>query len=148
MHFTKVKGILSSKNGMNLFRGCTHGCIYCDSRSNCYRMNHKFDDVEVKENGISLLEENLKRKRKKCMIGLGSMTDPYIEEELGLNYTRQTLEIDNDAWKEAFSMQIEKEHSVKGLFADDYKIIGFPFFNNDNRMEEFEKAINTWMETV
>ena len=72
MHFTKVKGILSSKNGMNLFRSCTHGCIYCDSRSNCYRMNHKFEDVEVKENGISLLEENLKRKRKKCMIGLGA----------------------------------------------------------------------------
>lgn len=56
--------------------------------------------------------------------------------------------LDNDAWKEAFSMQIEKEHLVEGLFADDYKIIGFPFFNNDNRMEEFEKAINTWMETV
>lgn len=56
--------------------------------------------------------------------------------------------LDNDAWKEAFSMQIEKEHSVTGLFANDYKIIGFPFFNNDNRMEEFEKAINTWMETV
>ena len=56
--------------------------------------------------------------------------------------------LDNDAWKEVFAMQIEKEHSVKGLFADDYKIIGFPFFNNDNRMEEFEKAINTWMETV
>ena len=95
MHFTKVKGILSSKNGMNLFRGCTHGCIYCDSRSKCYQMNHKFEDKEVKENGISLLEENLKRKRKKCMIGLGSMTDPYIEEELGLNYTRQALEIIN-----------------------------------------------------
>ena len=72
MHFKEVKGILSSKNRMNLFRGCTNGCIYCDSRSNCYRMNHKFEDVEVKENGISLLEENLKRKRKKCMIGLGA----------------------------------------------------------------------------
>jgi len=72
VHFKEVKGILSSKNGMNLFRGCTNGCIYCDSRSNCYRMNHKFEDVEVKENGISLLEENLKRKRKKCMIGLGA----------------------------------------------------------------------------
>ena len=95
MHFTKVKGILSSKNGMNLFRGCTHGCIYCDSRSKCYQMNHKFEDIEVKENGISLLEESLKRKRKKCMIGLGSMTDPYIKEELGLNYTRQALEIIN-----------------------------------------------------
>ena len=95
MHFTKVKGILSSKNGMNLFRGCTHGCIYCDSRSKCYQMNHKCEDIEVKENGISLLEESLKRKRKKCMIGLGSMTDPYIKEELGLNYTRQALEIIN-----------------------------------------------------
>ena len=95
MHFTKAKGILSSKNGMNLFRGCTHGCIYCDSRSKCYQMNHKFEDIEVKENGISLLEESLKRKRKKCMIGLGSMTDPYIKEELGLNYTRQALEIIN-----------------------------------------------------
>jgi len=95
VHFTKAKGILSSKNGMNLFRGCTHGCIYCDSRSKCYQMNHKFEDVEVKENGISLLEESLKRKRKKCMIGLGSMTDPYIKEELGLNYTRQALEIIN-----------------------------------------------------
>ena len=95
MHFTKAKGILSSKNGMNLFRGCTHGCIYCDSRSKCYQRNHKFEDVEVKENGISLLEESLKRKRKKCMIGLGSMTDPYIKEELGLNYTRQALEIVN-----------------------------------------------------
>ena len=93
MHFTKVKGILSSKNGMNLFRGCTHGCIYCDSRSACYRMKHKFEDVEIKENAISLLEEVLKRKRKKCMIGLGSMSDPYIPQELKLNYTRKALEL-------------------------------------------------------
>ncbi len=95
MHFTKAKGILSSKNGMNLFRGCTYGCIYCDSRSKCYRINYNFEDVEIKENGISLLEESLKRKRKKCMIGLGSMTDPYIHEELKLNYTRKTLELIN-----------------------------------------------------
>lgn len=93
MHFAKVKGILSSKNGMNLFRGCTHGCIYCDSRSKCYQMNHRFEDVEVKGNGIYLLEEALKRKRKKCMIGMGSMTDPYIREELKLNYTRKALEL-------------------------------------------------------
>ena len=95
MHFVKVKGILSSKNGMNLFRGCTHGCIYCDSRSKCYQMNHSFEDIEVKENSIELLEDRLKRKRKKCMIGMGSMTDPYINEELKLNYTRQAIEIIN-----------------------------------------------------
>lgn len=53
--------------------------------------------------------------------------------------------LDNDAWKEAFSMQIEEEHSLKGLFADDYKIIGFPFFNWENRMDEFEKAIKKWI---
>lgn len=80
---------------MNLFRGCTHGCIYCDSRSKCYQMNHSFEDIEVKENSIELLEDRLKRKRKKCMIGMGSMTDPYINEELKLNYTRQAIEIIN-----------------------------------------------------
>ncbi len=58
-------------------------------------MSHRFEDVEVKENGIYLLEDTLKRKRKKCMIGLGSMTDPYIPEELELNYTRQALEVIN-----------------------------------------------------
>ena len=91
MHFKEVKGILSSKNRMNLFRGCTNGCIYCDSRSNCYRMNHKFEDVEVKENGISLLEENLKRKRKKCMIGLGSS---YMKEYI-LNLEKEFSLIEN-----------------------------------------------------
>ncbi|MDY4560194.1 MAG: radical SAM protein [Peptostreptococcus porci] len=79
----------------DLFRGCTHGCIYCDSRSKCYQINHKFEDIEVKENGIILLEESLKRKRKKCMVGLGSMADPYIREELQLNYTRKVLELIN-----------------------------------------------------
>ena len=93
MHFKEVKGILSSKNGMNLFRGCTNGCIYCDSRSNCYRMNHKFEDVEVKENGISLLEENLKRKRKKCMIGLGasSMKEYILNLEKRILFNRKWI---------------------------------------------------------
>ena len=68
MHLKKVKGILSSSNGMNLYRGCTHGCIYCDSRSKCYHMEHAFEDVEVKENAIILLENTLKRKRLKCII--------------------------------------------------------------------------------
>ena len=74
MHFIKAKGILSSQNGMNLYRGCSHGCIYCDSRSACYRMNHDFEDIEVKENAPELLEDALRRKRKRCMIGTGAMT--------------------------------------------------------------------------
>lgn len=85
MHFVKAKGILSASNGMNLYRGCTHGCIYCDSRSRCYHMEHAFEDVEVKENAVELLEDALRRKRAKCMLSTGSMTDPYIplEDELG-----------------------------------------------------------------
>lgn len=91
MHFVKVKGILSQHNGMNLYRGCTHGCIYCDSRSKCYQMNHKFEDIEVKENALELLEDALRRKRKPCMIGTGAMTDPYIPIETKLEYTRNAL---------------------------------------------------------
>ena len=59
MHLKKVKGILSSSNGMNLYRGCTHGCIYCDSRSHCYRLEHDFDDIDIKETAIELLEQPL-----------------------------------------------------------------------------------------
>ena len=91
MHYVKVKGILSSQNGMNLYRGCTHGCIYCDSRSRCYRMDHAFEDIEVKENALELLEDALRRKRKRCMIGTGSMSDPYIPLELKTEYTRKAL---------------------------------------------------------
>ena len=93
MHFVKAKGILSAKNGMNLYRGCSHGCIYCDSRSNCYHMEHAFEDIEVKENAIELLEDALTRKRKKCMIGTGSMTDPYIPPEMKLENVRKALEL-------------------------------------------------------
>lgn len=95
MHEVVAKGILSAKNGMNLYRGCTHGCIYCDSRSTCYQMNHAFEDIEVKSNAMILLEESLKRKKHKCMIGTGAMTDPYIPLEETLKITRQSLELIN-----------------------------------------------------
>ena len=91
MHFVTAKGILSAQNGMNLYRGCSHGCIYCDSRSKCYHMEHAFEDIEVKENAIALLEHALIHKRKKCMIGTGSMTDPYIPLEMELEYVRKAL---------------------------------------------------------
>ncbi|MDO5300237.1 MAG: radical SAM protein [Clostridia bacterium] len=93
MHYVKAKGILSASGGMNLYRGCTHGCIYCDSRSRCYRMEHAFEDIEVKENALQLLEDALSRKRKKCMISTGAMTDPYMPLELELRHTRQALEL-------------------------------------------------------
>lgn len=93
MHYVKAKGILSANNGMNLYRGCVHGCIYCDSRSKCYGMEHPFEDIEVKENAIDLLESALIRKRSRCMIGTGAMTDPYIPLEEELCHVRKALEL-------------------------------------------------------
>ena len=96
MHFVDAKGILSGRGGrlgMNIYRGCTHGCIYCDSRSRCYQFTHPFEDVEVKQNAPELLEKALRSKRKKCMIGTGSMSDPYMHCEEQLRLTRRCLEI-------------------------------------------------------
>lgn len=96
MHETKVKGILSAQNGINIYRGCTHGCIYCDSRSRCYQMQHDFEDIEVKLNAPEVLEEALRKKRKKCMIGTGAMSDPYIHLEESLRNTRKCIELIHD----------------------------------------------------
>ena len=93
MHYVKVKGILSAHNGMNLYRGCQHGCIYCDTRSHCYQIDHVFEDIEVKENALELLEAALKSKRKPCIVGTGAMSDPYIPLEMELGYTRRALEL-------------------------------------------------------
>lgn len=78
---------------MNIYRGCTHGCIYCDSRSRCYQINHDFEDIEVKRNAPELLEQKLSSKRKKCMIGTGAMCDPYMHCEAELGLMRRCLEI-------------------------------------------------------
>ena len=96
MYFVDAKGILTGSGGyygMNIYRGCTHGCIYCDSRSKCYRFTHPFEDIEVKQNAPELLEKVLKSKRKKCMIGTGAMSDPYMHCEENLRLTRRCLEI-------------------------------------------------------
>lgn len=78
---------------MNIYRGCTHGCIYCDSRSECYNMQHDFEDIEVKQNAPELLADALKRKRRHCMIGTGAMCDPYMHCETELMLMRRCLEI-------------------------------------------------------
>jgi len=93
MHEIEVKGILSAQNGINIYRGCTHGCIYCDSRSKCYQMHHAFEDIEVKHNATKVLEDGLRRKRKKCMIGTGAMSDPYIHLDEKLGNTRKCIEL-------------------------------------------------------
>ena len=93
MHKKEVKSILSANNGMNIYRGCTHGCIYCDSRSKCYSFDHDFEDVEIKDNCVNLLEQKLLSKRNKCMIGTGSMTDPYMPLEQTIENTKKCLEL-------------------------------------------------------
>ena len=100
MHFVDAKGILTGGGGhygMNIYRGCTHGCIYCDSRSRCYQFTHPFEDIEVKQNAPQLLEKALRSKRRTCMIGTGSMSDPYMHCEEELRLTRRCLEIIRDS---------------------------------------------------
>lgn len=93
MHYVKAKSLLTRWNGMNIYRGCTHGCIYCDSRSKCYQFTHDFEDIEVKINAPELLEDILRRKRRRLMIGTGSMSDPYQPIEEKLRLVRKCLEL-------------------------------------------------------
>ncbi len=92
MHYVTSKSILSAKNGMNIYRGCSHDCIYCDSRSQVYGMDHDFRDIEVKANSLELLKKEL-LKRPQSMIGCGSMSDPYIPLEKELKYTQKALKL-------------------------------------------------------
>lgn len=114
MHFVDAKGILSAHNGMNLYRGCTHGCIYCDSRSKCYQINHPFEDIEVKQNAPELLEKALRSKRKKCMIGTGAMCDPYMHCEEELRLTRRCLEL-IDRYGYGLAIQTKSDRILRDL---------------------------------
>lgn len=114
MHFVSAKGILSANNGMNLYRGCTHGCIYCDSRSKCYGMKHAFEDIEVKQNAPELLEKALRAKRQRCMIGTGSMCDPYMHCEETVRLTRRCLEV-IDEYGYGVTIQTKSDRILKDL---------------------------------
>ena len=99
----QVKGILNPvkqpddwfglKYNMNLYRGCQHRCIYCDSRSLCYQIEHFDRDVIVKVNAVDLLREQLPRKRVRGTIGTGSMNDPYMPIEKQYNLTGRALSV-------------------------------------------------------
>jgi DNA repair photolyase len=114
MHYKEVKAILSHRNGMNIYRGCTHGCIYCDSRSKCYNMKHDFEDIEVKSNALELLTDALRNKHKKCMIGTGSMCDSYMHIENELNHTRKCIEI-IDKYGFGLSIQTKSDRILRDL---------------------------------
>lgn len=89
---TKNNAWFGTDYTMNLYRGCCHGCIYCDSRSECYQIE-AFDSVRVKENALLLVERELRAKRKKGLIGTGSMSDPYNPWEKTLALTRGALQL-------------------------------------------------------
>lgn len=76
-----------SDYNLNLYRGCSHGCIYCDSRSVCYQLD-RFDQVRVKENALSMLREELRCKRRPGLVSTGAMSDPYNPFEKELEITR------------------------------------------------------------
>ncbi len=114
MFFVDVKGILSAQNRMNLYRGCTHGCIYCDSRSKCYHLEHDFEDIEVKQNAPQLLENVLRSKRQRCMINTGSMCDPYMHCEQELQLTRKCLEL-IDQYEFGLAIQTKSDLILRDL---------------------------------
>lgn len=104
MEFIRAKTIISGYNpgqewfgnnyNMNIYKGCSHGCIYCDSRSECYRVED-FDQVRAKENALTLIARELKAKRSKGVIGTGAMSDPYNPWEREFCLTRGALELIN-----------------------------------------------------
>ena len=139
MHFVEAKGILSSNNVMNIYRGCTHGCIYCDSRSKCYGFTHEFEDIEVKINAPQLLEKALKSKRKKCMIGTGAMCDPYLHIEENLKLTRKCLEL-IDQYEYGVAVQTKSTRVLRDM--DLLKAI------NDKTKAVVQMTMTTYDETL
>ena len=142
MHEVEAKGILKGSGndlGMNIYRGCTHGCIYCDSRSLCYQFTHAFEDVEVKINAPELLEKALKSKRRKCMIATGSMSDPYMHCEKDLRLTRRCLEI---IYRHGFGAAVQTKSD---LILDDIDLL--EKINNDTKCV-VQMTLTTWDEDL
>lgn len=89
---TKNTSWFGTDYNMNIYKGCSHGCIYCDSRSDCYRVSN-FDQVKAKENALIIIRDELRRKIKAGVVGTGSMSDPYNPHEKELCLTRHALEL-------------------------------------------------------
>ena len=119
MEYISAKTILSTSKeygnkwfgidyNMNLYRGCNHGCIYCDSRSLKYRVEN-FDQVRIKKDCISILESELSKKRRKGVVGIGAMSDSYNPYEKKYEITRQALEL---LYKYNFGISLETKSDL------------------------------------
>ena len=150
MEFVKAKTILTKvKDGsewygvdynMNLYRGCSHGCIYCDSRSNCYHIDN-FDRVRGKENALYILEKELSKKRTKGVVGIGSMSDTYNPLEIKYEQTRGTLKLIS---KYGFGVSIDTKSDLvlrdldllKEINSNNNVIIKFTITTPDDRLSK------------
>ena len=139
MHYIEAKTILSPQGGFNLYRGCTHGCIYCDSRSACYHIDHAFEDVAVKRNAPELLDAALRARKKPCMLATGAMCDPYLPLEKELRLTRRCLEI-----------LLNRGFGVSVLTKSDLILRDLPLLQEINRQTKAvaQMTLTTWDETL
>ena len=139
MHYIEAKTILSPQGGFNLYRGCTHGCIYCDSRSACYQIDHAFEDVAVKRNALELLDAALRARKKPCMLATGAMCDPYLPLEKELRLTRRCLEI-----------LLNRGFGVSVLTKSDLILRDLPLLQEINRQTKAvaQMTLTTWDETL
>lgn len=92
LHRSKSTDWFGTDHTMNIYRGCCHGCLYCDSRSTCYQ-NPNFDQVKAKSDALHILRDDLARKIRPAFIGMGAMSDPYTPFEKELQLTRHALEL-------------------------------------------------------
>ena len=150
MEFVKAKTILTKvKDGsewygvdynMNLYRGCSHGCIYCNSRSNCYHIDN-FDRVRGKENALYILEKELSKKRTKGVVGIGSMSDTYNPLEIKYEQTRGALKLIS---KYGFGVSIDTKSDLvlrdldllKEINSKNNVIIKFTITTPDDRLSK------------
>lgn len=130
MEYITAKSILQKTNydnskwfgidyNMNLYKGCCHGCIYCDSRSNCYHIEN-FDKVRIKENVISILNNELKKKRETGVVGIGAMSDTYNPFEQQYQITREALKL---IYNYGFGISIDTKSSLITRDVDLLKLI-------------------------
>ena len=113
LHRNKSTEWFGCDHTMNLYRGCCHGCIYCDSRSDCYH-NDKFDQVRVKADALRILRDDLARKVRPALICTGSMSDPYNPFETKLLYTRRSLEL-TDAFQSGVAIATKGDCIVRDI---------------------------------
>ena len=113
LHRNKSSQWFGTDHTVNLYRGCCHGCIYCDSRSSCYQ-NPDFDTVKAKADALRILRDDLARKARPAFIAMGAMSDPYNPYEGELMLTGHALEL-IDAYQCGVSVDTKSDLIVRDL---------------------------------